>query len=34
MSLTKQLWFSIAAIMTIAFGISFMVSAWSAKNYL
>jgi diguanylate cyclase (GGDEF)-like protein len=34
MSLTKQLWFAIAAIMTIAFGISFLVSAWSAKGYL
>lgn len=34
MSLTKQLWFSIAAIMTLAFGISFLVSAWSAKTYL
>ena len=34
MSLTKQLWLAIAAIMTIAFGISFLVSAWSAKTYL
>jgi diguanylate cyclase (GGDEF)-like protein len=34
MSLTKQLWLAVAAIMTIAFGISFLVSAWSAKNYL
>ena len=34
MSLTKQLWLSIVAIMTIAFGISFLVSAWSAKTYL
>ncbi|MCL5061039.1 MAG: HAMP domain-containing protein, partial [Candidatus Thermoplasmatota archaeon] len=34
MSLTKQLWLAIAAIMTLAFGISFLVSAWSAKSYL
>ena len=34
MTLTKQLWMAIAAIMTIAFGISFLVSAWSAKGYL
>jgi len=34
MTLTKQLWLAIAAIMTLAFGISFLVSAWSAKNYL
>jgi len=34
MSLTKLLWLAIAAIMTIAFGISFLVSAWSAKGYL
>ena len=34
MTLTKQLWLAVAAIMTIAFGISFLVSAWSAKNYL
>jgi diguanylate cyclase (GGDEF)-like protein len=34
MSLTKQLWLAIAAIMTLAFGISLMVSAWSAKSYL
>jgi diguanylate cyclase (GGDEF)-like protein len=34
MSLTKQLWLAIAAIMTIAFGISFLVSVWSAKGYL
>ncbi len=34
MTLTKQLWLAIAAIMTIAFGISFLVSAWSAKSYL
>ncbi len=34
MTLTKQLWLAIVAIMTIAFGISFLVSAWSAKNYL
>ena len=34
MTLTKQLWLAVAAIMTIAFGISFFVSAWSAKNYL
>ncbi|OZA23619.1 MAG: hypothetical protein B7X93_12015, partial [Hydrogenophilales bacterium 17-61-9] len=34
MTLTKQLWLAVAAIMTIAFGISFLASAWSAKNYL
>lgn len=34
MSLTKQLWLAVAAIMTLAFGISFAVSAWSARNYL
>ncbi len=34
MSLTKQFWFAVAAIMTLAFGISFLVSAWSAKSYL
>lgn len=34
MSLTKQLWLAIAAIMTLAFGISLMVSVWSAKSYL
>ena len=34
MTLTKQLWLAVAAIMTIAFGISFLVSAWSAKSYL
>ena len=34
MTLTKQLWLAVTAIMTIAFGISFLVSAWSAKNYL
>lgn len=34
MTLTKQLWLAVVAIMTIAFGISFFVSAWSAKNYL
>lgn len=34
MTLTKQLWLAVAAIMTIAFGISFLVSVWSAKNYL
>lgn len=34
MTLTKQLWLSVLAIMTLAFGISFLVSAWSAKNYL
>lgn len=34
MSLTKQFWLAVAAIMTLAFGISFLVSAWSAKNYL
>ncbi len=34
MSLTKQLWLAVIAIMTLAFGISFLVSAWSAKGYL
>lgn len=34
MTLNKQLWIAIAAIMTLAFGISFLVSAWSAKTYL
>ncbi len=34
MTLTKQLWLAVAAIMTIAFGISFLASAWSAKSYL
>ncbi|MFO7542665.1 MAG: EAL domain-containing protein [Thiobacillus sp.] len=34
MSLTKQLWLAIAAIMILAFGASFLVSAWSAKGYL
>jgi len=34
MTLTKQLWLAVAAIMTLAFGISLLVSAWSAKNYL
>ena len=34
MTLNKQLWIAIVAIMTLAFGISFLVSAWSAKNYL
>lgn len=34
MSLTKQLWLAIAAIMILAFGTSFLVSAWSAKGYL
>ncbi len=34
MTLTRQLWLAVAGIMTIAFGISFLVSAWSAKNYL
>jgi diguanylate cyclase (GGDEF)-like protein len=34
MSLTKQLWLAVAAIMTLAFGISFLVSAWSARSYL
>ncbi|MHB0986956.1 MAG: LapD/MoxY N-terminal periplasmic domain-containing protein, partial [Sulfuricella sp.] len=34
MTLTKQLWIAITAIMTIAFGISFLISAWSAKSYL
>ncbi len=34
MSLTKQLWLAVLAIMTVAFGISFLVSAWSAKTYL
>lgn len=34
MSLTKQLWLAVVAIMTLAFGISFLVSAWSARSYL
>lgn len=34
MSLTKQFWLAVVAIMTLAFGISFLVSAWSARNYL
>lgn len=34
MTLTKQLWLSVVATMTLAFGISFVVSVWSAKNYL
>lgn len=34
MTLTKQLWLAVLAIMTLAFGISFLVSAWSAKTYL
>ena len=34
MTLTRQLWLAVIAIMTLAFGISFLVSAWSAKNYL
>ncbi len=34
MTLTRQLWLAVVAIMTLAFGISFLVSAWSAKNYL
>lgn len=34
MKLTRQFWLAVAAIMTIAFGISFLVSAWSAKSYL
>ncbi len=34
MTLTKQLWLAVVAIMIIAFGISFLASAWSAKSYL
>jgi diguanylate cyclase (GGDEF)-like protein len=34
MTLTKQLWIAVVAIMTLAFGISFLISAWSAKSYL
>lgn len=34
MTLTRQLWLAIAAIMTFAFGIGLLVSAWSARNYL
>ena len=34
MSLTKQLWLAVVVIMTLAFGISFLVSAWSARAYL
>ncbi len=34
MSLTKQLWLAVLAIMTIAFGVSFLISALSARHYL
>jgi diguanylate cyclase (GGDEF)-like protein len=34
MSLTKQLWIAILAVMTIAFGVSFLISAVSARHYL
>ncbi|MFP5403935.1 MAG: EAL domain-containing protein [Gammaproteobacteria bacterium] len=34
MTLTKQLWLAVVAIMSLAFGISLGVSAWSAKTYL
>lgn len=34
MTLTKQLWLAVLAIMALAFGISLGVSAWSAKSYL
>lgn len=34
MTLTKQLWLAIAAIMTFAFGIGLLVSILSAKSYL
>jgi diguanylate cyclase (GGDEF)-like protein len=34
MSLTKQLWLAILAVMTIAFGVSFLVSALSGRDYL
>ncbi|MGV8992380.1 MAG: bifunctional diguanylate cyclase/phosphodiesterase [Thiobacillus sp.] len=34
MTLTKQLWLAVVSIMIIAFGISFLASAWSAKSYL
>ena len=34
MTLTRQLWLAVIAIMSLAFGISFLVSAWSAKSYL
>ncbi|MEW5965935.1 MAG: LapD/MoxY N-terminal periplasmic domain-containing protein [Pseudomonadota bacterium] len=34
MTLTKQLWLAVVAIMALAFGISLGVSAWSAKSYL
>jgi diguanylate cyclase (GGDEF)-like protein len=34
MSLTKQLWLAILAVLSIAFGVSFLVSALSARHYL
>lgn len=34
MTLTKQLWLAVVAIMTLAFGISLVISAWSARQYL
>lgn len=34
MTLTKQLWLAVVAIMSLAFGISLVVSAWSARSYL
>ncbi len=34
MSLTKQLWVSVAVLMALAFGASFVLSALSAQNYL
>jgi diguanylate cyclase (GGDEF)-like protein len=34
MSLIKQLWLAIAVVMTLAFGISLVVSVYSARHYL
>ena len=34
MSLIKQLWIAIALVMTIAFGVSMVVSVLSARHYL
>ena len=34
MSLIKQLWVSIVLLVAIAFGVSFLISLWSSKDYL
>ena len=34
MSLIKQLWIAIALVMTLAFGVSMVVSVLSARHYL